>query len=286
MTGVAPLFVPGHRARHRDRARTLDAELIVDLEDAVPPEEKSAARRGAVELAGALPGRCAVRINALRGDPHGPAGIGREDLAAVVVPGIAGIVAPKIDGPDALREVDAALADAESAAGLPPGSVQLTALLETARGVLGAAAIAGTGITRPLRLGFGAGDLTADLGLEWTGDESGFDAARAMLPLASRAAGLARPLDTVFPDLADREGLRASTRRGKALGYGGKAAVHPDQIEVIRELYRPSDEELERARRVLAAERDAGGGAFALDGRMVDEPIVARARQLIAESGR
>lgn len=283
MTGTALLFVPGHEARRRRRARELDTELIVDLEDAVPAGEKAAARRGAVELVGVLPGRCAVRINPLRDDRDAGAS-GCEDLAAVVVPGLSGIVAPKIDTPDGLREIDVALSEAESAAGLPLASVHLTALVETARGVLGAAEIAAAGLARPLRLGFGAGDLTSDLGVEWSGDESGFDAARAMLPLASRAAGLTRPLDTVFPDLADQQGLRASTRRGKALGYGGKAAIHPDQVEVIREVYQPSDEELERARRVLAAEREAGGGAFALDGRMVDEPVVARARQLLAEA--
>jgi citrate lyase beta subunit len=287
MREIAPLFVPAHVTRLRAKAEGLGVALILDLEDAVPAAEKATARRGAAELVERLPGRCTVRINPLAVSRSFGTAAGAEDLAAVVRPGLAGIVAPKIEDPESLRHVDGLLTEAEARAGVAEGSTPLGAVIETARGVTAVNAIAeaGAALPRPVGLSFGAGDLTTDLGIEWTADESVFDTARALLPLACRAAGLDKPRDTVFADIGDVEGLRASATRGKALGYGGKAAVHPSQLEVIREVYRPSARQLDWAREVVgAATRHAadGAGAFLLDGRMIDDPVVARARDLLA----
>jgi citrate lyase beta subunit len=283
---IAPLFVPGHMARLREKALALDlSALLVDLEDAVPGAEKEAARRGALELLRARPGACHVRINPLQVERGFGMSCGREDLAAVVQPGVAGIVAPKIDSAEALRAVDAALRQAELAAGLPVDSVRLGATVETALGCVNVADIARAGLRRPLQLMFGLGDLTTDLGVEWTRDETEAAVPRALIALASKAAKLAKPFDTVFTDVADEAGLRASTLRGKALGYGGKAAIHPKQVAAILDVYWPTETERAWSARVVeaAAERaERGEGAFLLEGRMIDDPIVARARELLA----
>jgi citrate lyase beta subunit len=286
---VAPLFVPAHVTRLREKAEALDVALILDLEDAVPAAEKDAARRGAAELVARRPGRCSVRINPLDVSRDFGTAAGAEDLGAVVRPGLAGVVAPKIDDAETLRRIDARLAEAERAAGVVAGSTPLAAVIETARGVADVhlVARAGAELARRVDLSFGAGDLTTDLGIEWGRDESVFDTPRALLPIACRAAGLARPRDTVFAAVDDPEGLRASAARGKALGYAGKAAIHPAQIAVIREVYRPTPDQLARAREVVdAAARHArdGAGAFLLDGRMIDDPVVARARELLAST--
>ncbi|GAA1857911.1 CoA ester lyase [Pseudonocardia ailaonensis] len=285
--GGVPLFVPAHVARLRDKAAGLAVPLILDLEDAVPPGEKDAARRGAADLVEALPGRCTVRINPLTVERGFGTAVGADDLPAVLRPGLAGILAPKIDDEAALHDVDAHLSDAERRAGVAEGSTPLRVIVETARGVVGvhALALAAAALPRRVDLAFGAGDLTTDLGIEWGRDESAFDTPRALVPLACRAANLGRPMDTVFADVGDIEGLRASALRGKALGYAGKPAIHPGQLEVIQDVYRPTPCELEWAREVVdAAARYAadGAGAFLLEGRMIDDPVVARARDLLA----
>lgn len=286
---MAPLFVPAHVGRLRDKAAALEVPIILDLEDAVPAAEKDVARRRAAELVEKLPGRCSVRINPLAVSRDFGVATGWDDLLAVLRPGLGGIVAPKIDDEAALRAVDDRLAEAESRAAVAAGSTPLSAVIETARGVADVHTIARAGAASARRVGlsFGAGDLTTDLGIEWGTDESAFDTPRALLPIACRAAGLDRPRDTVFADVGDLEGLRASAARGKALGYAGKAAIHPAQIPVIQEVYRPTRRELEWAREVVdAAARHAaaGAGAFLLDGRMIDDPVVARARDLLTSA--
>ncbi|ALE72610.1 hypothetical protein AD006_12550 [Pseudonocardia sp. EC080610-09] len=286
---VVSLFVPAHVARLREKAEALGVPLVLDLEDAVPAAEKETARHAAAELVGRLPGRCTVRINPVAVSRAFGVAAAADDLAAVVRPGLAGVVAPKIDDVETLHRVDDHLTGAERRAGVAEGSVPLGAVIETAKGVvdLPLVARAGAALARPFGLSFGAGDLTTDLGIDWGPDESVFDTPRALLPIASRAAGLGRPRDTVFADVADVAGLRASAARGKALGYGGKAAIHPAQIDVIREVYRPTARQLGWARDVVdAAARHAsdGAGAFLLDGRMIDDPVVARARELLAST--
>jgi citrate lyase beta subunit len=257
----------------------------VDLEDAVPGSEKENARRGALELLEQLPGACQVRINPLEVARGVGMGCGGEDLAAIVRSGLAGLVAPKVDSAKALFEIDAAVATAERSAGLPVGSVPLGITIETALGAINVAEIARAALHRPMRLLFGMGDLTTDLGVDWTREEDECQVPRAMIALASRAAGLLKPMDTVFTNVADGQGLQASAQRGKALGYGGKAAIHPDQVALILDVYRPTDAEVSWSWRVVEAASDRaqrGEGAFLLDGRMIDDPIVARARDLLA----
>jgi len=284
VSSVAPLFVPGHMARMRAKAPTLGTTIIVDLEDSVPAADKEAARDGAVELVEAMPGACTVRINPLVLARGFGMAAGHDDLAIVVRPGLGGLVTPKVDSREALLAVDDAIRRAESAAGLDEASVALSITIETALGVANLAEIAHTGLDRPMRLSFGMGDFTTDLGIEWTREETECDVPRALVPIVSRAAGLRRPGDSVVTDVNDEDGLRASALRGKRLGYAGKSAIHPRQIAIIQQVYAPSAAELDWAHRVVetAAERMAEGqGAFLLDGRMIDDPIVARAREVL-----
>jgi len=289
-TPVAPLFVPGHMKRLRDKAVELDIEgLRIDLEDAVPLAEKEAARLGAIELVRARPGRAAVRINPLAVTVGYGTGCGLEDLAAVVIPGLRGIIAPKTESPDDVLRVDAAIAERERVAGLPENALELGVIIETALGIANLLAIARTGTARPMRLSFGMGDFTTDLGLEWTRDEDETAVPRALVPIMSRAAGLPRPSDSVFTDVADEDGLRASALRGKRLGYAGKSAIHPRQIAVIEAVYRPTPAEAAWGRRVVeaaVARTAAGEGAFLLDGRMIDDPIIVRAREVVEQADR
>ena len=279
------LFVPAHVKKMLDKALGLSLDAaILDLEDAVPPPQKAAARDGAREYVRQRPGQAFVRINPLSSRAPFTIACGAEDLAAVVTRGLRGVVFPKVETVDDLLAVDEAIVKAERHAGLTEGQIQLYSIVETARGVLEAPVIARAGLRRPHRLCFGAGDFTRDIGVEWSREERESFTARSMIVLASRAAGLPAPIDSVFVDLNDPDGLAASTREAKQLGFRGKLVIHPSQVPVVNAVFTPTTEEVAWARRVIealaAAERE-GLGAFVVDGRMVDYPIVERARDIL-----
>jgi len=279
------LFVPAHVEKMLDKALGLSLDAaILDLEDAVPPRQKAAARDGARNYVDRRPGQAFVRINPLASRAAFTIACGAEDLAAVVIRGLRGIVFPKVETVDDLLAVDEVMAKAERHAGLTDGAVELYSIVETARGVLEAPAIARAELRRPHRLCFGAGDFTRDIGVEWSREERESFMARSMIVLASRAAGLPAPIDSVFVDLKDPDGLAASTREAKQLGFRGKLVIHPAQVPIVNAVFTPTADEVAWAGRVLdalgAAERE-GLGAFVVDGRMVDYPIVERARDIL-----
>ena len=282
---VAPLFVPANVGRLREKALTLDVDtVLLDLEDAVLPNHKGVARDGAVAFLAARPGRDFVRINPLSVGKGPGVPCGEPDLAAVMAKTPRGVIAPKIETAAAVRAVEGRITELERAIGTTVGQTELWITIETALGVANLTEIARCDVARPVRLVFGMGDYTADLGIAWSRDEAECDVPRALVPIAARAAGLPRPLDSVFVATDDQDGLRASAMRGKRLGYGGKIAIHPRQLPVILDVYRPTPDEIAWARKVTdaAAERCQDGvGAFLLDGRMIDEPIVANARDVL-----
>ena len=285
---IAPMFVPAHIARLRDKALALDiGTALLDLEDAVPPDEKHAARIGAAAFLGGRPGRDFVRINPFSLNRGFGVPCGEEDLAAVLVQAPRGIVAPKIETMAGLQAIERRITELERASGRETGSTEMWVTIETALGVSNLTEIARTPVCRPMRLLFGMGDYTTDLGIEWSRDETECDVPRASIPIAARAADLPRPLDSVFVATDDDEGLRASALRGKRLGYGGKIAIHPRQIPVILDVFRPTRGERSWAQRVVEAAAEHGGkgiGAFLLDGRMIDEPIVMNAGDILARA--
>jgi citrate lyase subunit beta/citryl-CoA lyase len=262
-----------------EKCLTLGADaVILDLEDAVANAEKVATRAIVVEALG-RPRRCRgyVRVNSL-GTPwsHG-------DFVAVVAKGVDGIVLPKVESAGDLQTGEWLLGALEREHGLPEGSIDLVPIIETAAGYCNIAEIA-RAAKRSRRIAFGAGDFTLDLGITWSADESELLPYRSTLVAQSRAAGLEPPIDTVWVSLKDSEGFARSVKLAKALGFQGKLCIHPDQVPVVNDIFRPTDSELSHARRVLdafaQAERD-GLAAIQVDGQFVDYPIVYRAQRLI-----
>ena len=278
------LYVPGNKASMIQKAPRYGADvLVLDLEDSVPPSEKAAARStvAGILTAGELNGTgVMVRINGL----HTPECA--EDLRAVVVKGVIGLRIPKVESPEEIRELAETVTALERTAGLEEGRVRFVPILESPLGVLRAYEIA-MASPRVVALTLGAEDLTAALGTERSRDGAELEYARGRVVLSAAAAKVAA-IDTVFPDVQDEEGLVAETRHIKQLGFSGKSAIHPKQIAPIHRIFAPTEQELERARRIVEAFLRAeteGSGAVAVDGRMVDLPVVARARRVLALAG-
>jgi citrate lyase subunit beta/citryl-CoA lyase len=273
------LFCPGNHPRKLAKVFDAGADaVILDLEDAVAVSEKVAARSPVVQALG-LPRRCRgyVRINAL------DTGFAFGDLEAVVAPGVDGIVLPKVESATDLAKVDWLMTELEAKRGLPARAIDLMPIVETGAGIANIRAICAAG-GRIARVSFGAGDFASDMGLDWTRDEPAFAHARAEIVLASRIAGLEPPVDTVWVDLSDPEGLAASAARVKAMGFQGKLCIHPGQIEAVHGVFTPSAEEVARAEEIVAAFEEAeaeGSASIQVDGQFVDYPIVARARRVL-----
>jgi citrate lyase subunit beta/citryl-CoA lyase len=276
------LFAPGNHPRRSAKALSLAADaVILDLEDAVANAEKPAARRAVLDAA-ARPrrSRLYVRVNAMSTE------WGYADLVAMTVPGIDGIVLPKLESADEIKAADWLIGALERQNGLPPGGIDLIPIVETAAGFMQLEAIARAG-TRVRRLAFGAGDFTLDLSIIWTRDELELLAYRSAFVAASRAAGLEAPLDTVWVDLQDQDGFARSATRGRGLGFQGKMCIHPDQVMVANRIFGPDDQAVARARRVIAAFAEAeaqGLASIQLDGRFIDYPIVHAARRVVAQA--
>lgn len=273
------LFAPGNHVRRVEKALSLDADaVILDLEDAVAIAEKPATR-GVVAAALQRPrrGLLYVRINAFDTEfCHG-------DLVAVVQTGLDGIILPKIESVAGIATIDWLLTQLERDRGLSAGNIDLIPIVETARGLREIDAILAAG-TRVRRIAFGAGDFTLDLNMAWSRGEAELAHARAVIATASRAAGIDAPLDTVWVDLTDPDGLEASARTALAYGFQGKMCIHPEQIAVVNRVFTPSDTEIAFAERVCAAFEQAeaeGSAAIQLDGKFIDYPIVYRAQRVL-----
>ena len=274
------LFCPGNHARRVEKAFQVGADaVILDLEDAVAKAEK-VATRPLVAQAMRQPRRCRgyIRINS----------IGTEfcfgDLAEVVRPGLDGIILPMAESAQHVWTVDWLLKQLEREHGIEAGTIDLIPIIETGAGLAAIAEIARAG-TRVRRIAFGAGDFTLDMNLRWSRDENELYHARASIVLASRAAGLEPPFDTVWTDLRDPEGFATSAHTAVRLGFQGKMCIHPDQVPVVNRAFSPAAEDVERARRIVAAFEKAeaeGLASIQVDGQFVDYPIVYRAQRVLA----
>lgn len=262
------LYVPGDRPDMYSKAAESGADsVIVDLEDAVTPAHKDAARRAVCEwLPYAAPNSVEVRVNAV-GTPWVA-----DDLEALGrPPSLAAVRLPKVESAD----------DVQAAADLTDAA--LSCLIESALGVERAFEIA-TAHPRVVAIGLGEADLVSDLGtseLSWP---------RSRIVVAARAAGLIPPAMSVYPHVDDLDGLEASCRAGRAMGFRGRAAIHPRQLPVIRAAFRPSPEEVADAQALLAAfsqAAEAGHGVIVLpDGRMVDAAMIGRAHRILDDASR
>jgi len=270
------LFMPGSNARAMAKARGLAADAVVfDLEDAVAPDAKEQARGQAVATvrAGGYGRReVIVRVNGMA-TPWG-----RADLAAVATSGADAVLLPKVESPDTVREALGALA----AHGAPAG-LGLWCMLETPRGVLNAAPIA-TASPAVGALVMGTSDLTKDLHARHRRDRLPLVTSLELCVLAARAAGMAA-LDGVHLDLDDDAGFEAACRQAADLGFDGKTLIHPKTIAKANEIFAPAAEDVDWARRVIAAHTDAvaqGRGVVVLDGRLIENLHVDEARRVVA----
>ena len=285
---MSMLYVPGADAAKLAKVGTLAADAyILDLEDAVAPSAKAAARALVAEAISGRGGEAAVWV---RVNPAA-SGLLEGDLRAVVGPGLAGVVLPKAGGPADVAGVDAMLALLEDDRGLERGSVALIPTIESVGGLAAIDAIA-TAAARTRCLGLGAGDLSLELGLDWPppgGLSPTILAAKVEVVFASRRAGLEPPHDGVFANFRAPEGLRAEAEQARALGFHGKHAIHPAQVAVIHEVFTPSAEALAAAADVLEAyDRgiEAGVGGVHIDGRFIDQPVAEHARRVLASARR
>ncbi|MDP2063054.1 MAG: aldolase/citrate lyase family protein [Phaeovulum sp.] len=266
------LFVPGNRPDRFDKAAAASPDgIVIDLEDAVPQSEKPAALRAACDyLARAREGGMGPSVY-VRLNPLGTRAA-LDDLAALADGRLAasGLCLAKVEAP---RDIELVRAH-------DPAARPLLAAIETARGINAAAAVAAA-LGRDDALGFGGADLAADLGaaFEW---EPLF-AARGALVIAAAAVGIGL-FDVPQLDLADAAALRAEALRVRAMGFTGKLAIHPAQVAPILDAFQPSEAEITRARRVLAALDAAHGGAAQLDGKMIDLPVANAARRILARA--
>jgi len=276
------LFAPGNHARRVEKVFDSGADAIVlDLEDAVAIAEKVATRQVVVAaLQARRPRACLgyVRVNAV----DTPYCYG--DIDAVVHEGVDGIMFPKVESAAHLFAADWMISNLEKERGLEPGSIDLLPIVETGVGVSRVEEIAASG-TRVKRLCFGAGDYTGDMNMIWTPGESELMDARARIVLASRAAGIEQPIDSVFIDLDDPDSFEASAQRALSMGFQGKLCIHPKQVEPSNRTFTPSAEQIARAEKYIQAFRAAeaeGSASIQVDGYFVDYPIVERAERLLA----
>ena len=264
------LFAPGNDRRKLENALECGADAVVaDLEDAVPADEKTTARRLAAQVLAEATTESvvAVRVNGT------DTAFWEDDLRALAGLELGFLVLPK--------------STPEAVARLGGDGPPVLAIVESAQGLKRAYEVASA--PRVAALALGAVDLALELGLEPRRDGQEVLLARSQLVLDSAAARIRAPFDLVHLDIRDGAALEAECRLARSLGFRGKLCIHPAQIETVNRVFSASEEEVERARRVVAAyEREAaeGRGAVAVDGEMVDLPVVERARQVLAEAER
>ena len=274
------LFLPGSTPNKIINGDSMGADaVILDLEDAVSPDEKDAARilvRHAIKSLG-FPGvEIIIRINSIDTDYW------KADLDEVIPLKPALIMPPKTSCAADVLAVDAYISELEDKLGFERNTVKLIPLIETALGVENAFQIA-SATKRVAALFLGGEDLTADLRCKRTKEGNEINYARTRLVCAARAAGV-DVYDTPFTDVNDDEGIRIDTEKAKALGFTGKASISPRHVPVINEVFSPSQRDIDYAYEVMEAIRIAkeqGRGAIALRGKMIDAPIVNRAKQTI-----
>jgi citrate lyase subunit beta / citryl-CoA lyase len=276
------MFVPGNSEKMTGKAlglTNLDVAMF-DLEDGTPFAHKAAAREVVREVLGQPAGGPMrfVRINAV-GTEYMEA-----DLKAILVPGLAGLVLPKLESADEVRLVERYLDEQETAAGLAKGAVSLIPTIESARGLLAAPSIAAAS-SRVMGLMFGAEDFSLDLGLPPNREAEARELiyARSAIVVAAASAHV-QSIDGVYPDFRDLEGMDRDAMQARRLGFSAKSTFHPGQIDAINRVFSPTEADVAYAQRVVDAFEEAeaaGQGAVALGGQLIDRPIVERARRVI-----
>ncbi len=267
-----------------EKAKTFDADIImVDLEDSVPTTQKLAAIPIAQKWSQHLheSGKTVmVRLNAL------DTGFTKNEMDHMASEYILGFSVGKISSANDVKTIDQMLSEVESKKLLSPGSLKFIAWIESAKAIMNLQDIS-TASKRTIALAFGAEDLTNDMEITRTELGSEISVPRAMIPIAAKAVGLPA-LDSPFVSFNDYQALENDSTNAKAIGYKGKFAIHPNQIETINKTFSPSPEEIDYAQQVMEAWERAesqGEGSIALDGKMIDVPVVKRAQNVLLNAG-
>ena len=277
------LFTPGDRIDMIEKAvRSGTDAVIVDLEDAVSVDKKPQARDNLVDLPES-PVPYYVRTNGPETEQFW------DDVLAAGAAPIVGVIIPKAESANVVSQVDGALTVLERANGREPGAIGIIPLVESAVGVRETfdMCVVSDRVESVLFGGGEQGDLVADLGVEWTPEGTGLMQARSQVLLAARAAGIPYPMEAVYMDFRNLDGLRVESEIARTLGYVGKVAIHPAQVPVINEVFTPPQDVVAYQRKVLAAFEEAeaeGKASIAVDGKMVDYAVARVARTTIARA--
>jgi len=274
------LYIPGNNPAMLQQGGVYGADsLLLDLEDAVAINQKDAARilvRNILKNINFYGAEICVRVN------HIDTPFGMEDLEEIVPLQPDAIRFPKTETTEELERLIGIIEQIEDKHGLPHDQMTLHVMIETALGVQNVFDIAKLS-KRVDAITIGGQDLTADMNISSTKDGSGIDLARKMIVMAAKANKI-DAIDTVFVDVNDDEGLRKETEYSKSIGFTGKAVINPRQIDIIHEVYQPTQEEIRKAYKIIRAfkkNKEAGIGVFSVDGKMVDAPVMARAAYVL-----
>jgi len=274
------LYIPGNNPAMIQQGGIYGADsILLDLEDAVALNQKDAARtlvRNMIRTIDFYDTEICVRVN------HLSTPFGLADLEEIVPLQPSAIRYPKTESPEEVAELLGIIEKIEDRHGLPHNKMTLHAMIETAMGVQNVFNIASK-FSRVDAITIGGQDLTADMNIIYTPDGMGIDFARKRIVMAAKASHI-DVIDTVFPDVNDEEGLRRETEYAKKIGFTGKAVINPRQIEIIHQVFTPTEEEIRKAYRIVKEFRinsAAGIGVFAINGKMVDAPVVARAEYIL-----
>ncbi len=274
------LYVPGNNPAMLQQAGVYGADsVLLDLEDAVALNQKDAARilvRNMLKFVDFYGAEVSVRINTLSTP------FGRTDLETIVPLQPHSIRVPKAETVEEVQELLEVIEEIEDKHGLPHDQMKVHLMIETALGVQNVFDLASVD-KRIDAITIGGQDLTADMNIASTKDAAGIDFARKRIVMAAKANGI-DAIDTVYIDVDDHEGLKKDTEYSKKIGFTGKAVINPRQIEIIHDVYQPTEQEIRKSLKIYKAflkNKKEGIGVFAVDGKMIDKPVMQRAEHIL-----
>ncbi|MRG84831.1 HpcH/HpaI aldolase/citrate lyase family protein [Salinibacillus xinjiangensis] len=277
---ISWLFIPGSQDKFLNKVKDVNADaFIFDLEDSVSNQDKKMARIKVSRMVQSFKqNRNYIRVNAISTEYF------LDDLYETVTEGLSGIVLPKVNAKNDIVIVDYLLSAVERKIGLKEGTISVVPIIENALGLRNAFEIA-TSSERVKQLAFGAEDFMLDLNVSTEERKNGMTYVRSKLVADSRAANIEPPIDAIYPDFKNEEGFKLDVEMGKQLGFQGKLLIHPKQIPVVTEIYAPTPEELDEAKRIVTSYEQArqhGLGSIEVDGKMVDIPVAERAKRILS----
>lgn len=272
-------FIPGSKDKFLAKSADLDADVIIfDLEDSVVPDEKDEAREKIKPWLSNkdISAQKYIRVN----EVHSTFFI--DDIKTLTDENLDGFVLPKTSDTDDIKILDYLITTFEKKNNLKLNQIKIIPLIETSKGILNAAAIASSS-SRIEAMAFGAEDYMLDLSIPSDSNRSLLHA-RSTLVAASSAAGINPPIDSVFTDFKDEEGLKKASAQSRGFGFQGRLVIHPKQIDTVNTVYAPTASEIEEAEKIVDAFKssiDDGNGAIEVDGKMIDPPVYERAKKLL-----